>query len=204
MPLSEAKARTPLHERVITIGAFLRDDDLIDIEATLVDTKPVEFELGVDRPHVAPGEAIHRISVRLSVDENARIRETEVAMDATPYHCCKEVESSFALNGIQLGAGLMKAVRERIGTAGNCWHASQLLPQMATVLVQANYLAMRARIDRLPPKERPAPKMLNTCVGWQDHRLHVQQDFPNFYREKNPPVDRSDNRYMDPEDDMPP
>ncbi|SAL00069.1 hypothetical protein AWB80_07779 [Caballeronia pedi] len=202
MPLSEPKARSPLHRRAITIDAFLREDNLTDIEATLVDTKPVDFRLGVERPHVAPGEAIHRISVRLTVDGSGTIRATEVAMDATPYHCCKEVERRFQLNGINLGAGFMRAVRERIGAADNCWHASQLLPQMATVLVQANYLAMRERIKRLPLDERPPPAMLNTCVGWQDHRPHVQQEFPDFYREQGRP-DRSDDRCTGPEDEMP-
>ncbi|MCG7400282.1 DUF2889 domain-containing protein [Caballeronia zhejiangensis] len=202
MPLSEPKARSPLHTRTITIDAFFREDGLTDIEATLVDTKPVQFRLGVDRPYVAAGEAIHRISVRLSVDASGTIHETEVAMDASPYHCCKEVEMKFQLNGVQLGAGFLKAVRERIGTEGNCWHASQLLPQMATVLVQANYLAMRERIDRLPSDQRPAPAMLNSCVGWQDHRVHVQKDFPKFYREKRSP-DQKDRPRTGPEDELP-
>lgn len=176
MPLSVPKIRTPLHKRQITIDAFERDDGLIDIEATLVDTKPFDFKLCTERPNVLAGEAIHRILVRVAVDQDAIIRETEVAMDDRPYHYCQEVESRFNLNGIKMASGFMKAVSERIGSADNCWHVQQVLPQMATVLVQATYPAKRDHINLLPAAERPKPPMINTCVGWQDHRPHVRAE----------------------------
>jgi hypothetical protein len=184
LPLSESKARAPLHRRQITIDAFQRADGLTEIEATLVDTKPFDFRVGTERPNVRAGEAIHRILVRLGVDEDAVIRETEVAMDGTPYHYCREVETRFDLNGIAMTSGFMKAVSERIGVADNCVHALQVLPQMATVLVQATYPAKRDSINRLPPDERPAPAMLNTCLGWQDHRPHVRDDHAGHYQER--------------------
>ncbi len=184
MPLSEAKTRNPLHRRQITIDAFQRADGLTEIEATLVDTKPFQFRLGIERPNVQPDEAIHRISVRVAMDEHSIIRETEVAMDSTPYHYCSEVETRFNLNGIKMGPGFTKAVRARIGSADNCWHAQQMLPQIATVLVQATYPALRERITQLPMEERPAPPMLNTCVGWQSHRTHVMLEHPLYYQKQ--------------------
>ncbi len=184
MPLGEPKTRSPLHRRQITIDAFQRADGLTEIEATLVDTKPVEFRLVAERPNVQPGEAIHRISVRLAMDEDDIIRETEVAMDSTPYHYCSEVETRFNLNGIKMGPGFMKAVRTRIGPADNCWHALQMLPQIATVLLQATYHARRERINQLPIDERPAPPMMNTCVGWQSHRVHVMHEHPRYYQKQ--------------------
>ena len=187
MPLSAPRSRTPLHKRQITIDAFTRDDGLIDIEATLVDTKPFDFMLGTERPNVKAGEAVHRILVRLAVDEDAVIRETEVAMDGRPYHYCQEVETRFNLNGIKMSSGFMKAVSERIGPADTCWHAHQVLPQMATVLVQATYPAKRDRINLLPPAERPKPPMINTCVGWQDHRPHVRQEHGNHIQTADSP-----------------
>lgn len=189
MPLSDPAPRQPIHTRQITIEAFEREDGLIDLEATLVDAKPFVFRLSVDRPQLAAGEPIHRISLRLTVDADAVIRHTEVAMDATPYTYCSEVPLRFDLNGIRMGAGFMKAVRERIGPADNCWHAQQMLPQMATALVQATFPANRERLQRLPEGERPTPPMLNTCVGWQSHRAHVRIEHPlHFTGPKAPNV----------------
>jgi hypothetical protein len=174
VPLNEPKPRRPLHRRQITIDAFERADGLTEIEATLVDTKPFDFRLGTERPNVLAGEAIHRISVRVAVAEDKTIRECEVAMDETPYGYCREVEARFDLTGLKLTNGFMKAVAERIGPADNCWHAREMLPQIATVLVQATYPALRDRIEQLPPRERPVPPTLNTCAGWQSHRAHVR------------------------------
>lgn len=182
MALSEPKARTPLHRRQITLDAFQRADGLTEIEATLVDTKPDDFRLGIERPHVPAGEAIHRIAVRLAVDAESTIRECEVAMEVTPYGYCREVEARFDLTGLNLGKGFIQAVGERLASADNCWHARQLLPQMATVLVQAIYPALRDRIAKLPRHERPAPAMLNTCAGWQSHRPHIRIEHADHYR----------------------
>jgi hypothetical protein len=182
LPLSERKSRIPLHRRQITIDAFECDDGRVELEALLVDTKPFDFVLGAERPNVVAGEPIHRIMVRLTVDENAVIQATEIAMDATPYHYCREVETRFNLNGIKIGNGFAKAVSERIGAADNCWHVQQVLPQMATAYIQATFPATRQRINQLPPDERPAPAMLNTCVGWQSHRAHVRDEHPVYYQ----------------------
>lgn len=181
MPLSDPAPRKALHTRQITIDAFEREDGMIDLEATLVDSKPTALSLSADRPHLEPGEPIHQITLRLTVDGESVIRATEVAMDATPYSYCREVPEHFDLNGLRIGPGFTKAVRERIGPSHNCWHAQQMLPQIATTLVQATFPANRVRLHQLPPSERPAPPMLNTCVGWQSHRVHVRIEHPDHY-----------------------
>jgi hypothetical protein len=188
VPLSEPKARLPLHRRQITLDAFRREDGLIDIESRLVDTKPFDFRVGTERPTIVSGEAIHGITVRLSVDSDSVIRECEVAMDSTPYSYCTDVSRRFDLTGIKMASGFMKAVSERIGGADNCWHVSQMLQQMATVLVQATYPALKAEIDRTPPAERAAPKMLDTCAGWQSHRPHIREEYPAGYQLKDDDV----------------
>ena len=182
MPLSEPKTRDHLHRRQITIDAFRREDGLTDVEATLVDTKPIDFYVGSEHPNVRAGEAIHGISVRLSVDARSVIHECEVSMDSTPYSYCGEVSARFDLTGIKMTGGFMKAVGERIGPADNCWHVRQMLQQMATVFVQSTYPALRVEIDKLPPAQRAAPALVNSCAGWQSHRSHIREDFPAAYR----------------------
>ena len=182
MPLSEPKAREHLHRRRIVIDAFKRDDGLIDVEATLLDTKPLDFHVGTGGQNVRGGDAIHSMSVRLSVDAHSIIRECEVSMDAAPYSYCSEVSDRFDLTGIKMTGGFMKAVAERIGPADNCWHVRQMLQQMATVLVQTTYPVQRPEIDKLPPAQRPTPAMINSCAGWQSHRPHIRVDFPAAYR----------------------
>jgi hypothetical protein len=180
--LSEAKTREHLHRRQITIDSYRRADGLMDVEATLVDIKSVDLYLGSKVPDVPAGDTIHGISVRLSVDAHSVIRECEVAMDSTPYSYCSEVSARFDLTGIAMTGGFMKAVAERIGHADNCWHVRQMLQQMATVFVQSSYPELRAEIEKLPPAQRPAPALINSCVGWQSHRSHIREDFPAAYR----------------------
>lgn len=183
MPLSEPKTRDHLHRRQITIESFKREDGLIDVEATLVDTKPDDFHVGSEGENVRGGDPIHGMSVRLSVDAHSIIRECEVSMDARPYSYCGEVSARFDLTGIKMTGGFMKAVAERIGPADNCWHVRQMLQQMATVLVQSTYPVQRKEIDKMPPAERPTPAMVDSCVGWQSHRPHIRTDFPSAYRD---------------------
>ena len=182
MPLSDPKTRHHLHRRQITLDAFKRDDGLTDIEARLVDTKPFVFHVGSERPNVQAGEAIHGIAVRLSVDSNSVIRECEVAMDSTPYSYCGGVSTRFDLTGIKMTGGFMKAVSERIGGADNCWHVRQMLQQMATVLVQATYPALKVEIDKTPPAQRAVPHLINSCVGWQSNRPHILEEYPAGYQ----------------------
>ena len=160
MPLSDPAPRQPIHTRQITIEAFEREDGLIDLEATLVDAKPFVFRLSVDRPQLAAGEPIHRISLRLTVDADAVIRHTEVAMDATPYTYCSEVPLRFDLNGIRMGAGFMKAVREG-GRIVVIHRADRLADLLALLGDKAGSFAIR---PIHPYADQPAKRVLVQAI----------------------------------------
>ena len=68
MPLPPPSAdRLRVHQRTMTFEGFRRADDLWDIEGHLVDTKDQEFRIQDDIR--LPGDAVHDISVRVTIDE---------------------------------------------------------------------------------------------------------------------------------------
>src|SRR3954469_18242502 len=68
MPLSPPAPREMLHRRAIDIRGWKRADGLYDIEAYLEDTKAYPFE-NDDRGTILPGEPLHGLFLRLTVNE---------------------------------------------------------------------------------------------------------------------------------------
>ena len=84
MPLPPPTSRRDIHRRVIDMQAYAREDGLYDVEAHLVDTKPFLFEsLGRPLP-VPPGQALHDLWVRLTVDGDFVVRDICAASDNHP------------------------------------------------------------------------------------------------------------------------
>lgn len=137
MPLSQpAIARVPLHRRQITMDGYHRDDGLFDIEAHLVDTKSYPFD-NMDRGTLQPGDALHGMWVRMTVDEGMVIRACEAVSDFTPYDICPKAAASMGkLAGVSIGPGFSRAVKERVGGVLGCTHLREVMAQMATVAYQ--------------------------------------------------------------------
>ncbi|MHA1571230.1 MAG: DUF2889 domain-containing protein, partial [Alphaproteobacteria bacterium] len=72
MPLSSPAEREPIHKRTFACQGFHRADGLWDIEGHLTDTKTHEFS-SPGRGIVRPGEPIHDMWLRLTVDDNLLI-----------------------------------------------------------------------------------------------------------------------------------
>lgn len=182
MPLSAPGERNLMHSRDISVRGYHRRDGLLDIEATLTDCKPFRFNVGSERPAIAPGEPVHLMMVRMTIDQDMVIQAFEVAMEATPYHYCAGVEATYEnLVGLRLGAGFLKQSSERVPGSQNCTHIRQLLTQLATVSVQTYYPLEQEKLKLMPQDQRPPPPMLNTCHGWESHRPHVKEEFPDYY-----------------------
>ena len=174
MPLSRPAPRAALHRRAIEMHGYQRDDGLFDIEAHLVDTKTYAFG-NFDRGQIQPGEALHGMWLRLTVDEKLVIQTCEAVSDFTPYDICPLVTPNFAvLAGVSVGPGFNRAVKERLGGALGCTHLRELLAQMATVAYQtvAPILCRRAKAARAaaiaagetPPPSRSLP--IGTCYAY--------------------------------------
>lgn len=136
MPLSDPAPREGLHRRVIDMHGYQRADGMFDIEAHLEDTKTYAFG-NFDRGQIEPGEALHGMWLRLTVDETMVIRDVEAVSDFTPYDICPKAAPNFtALIGASIGAGFNRVVKERVGGVLGCTHLREVLAQMATVAYQ--------------------------------------------------------------------
>jgi hypothetical protein len=136
MPLRPPASREPIHSRAIQIDGYRREDGLFDIEATLADTKSYAFNR-YDGTTLQPGDRLHGMAMRLTIDLDVRIMAVEAAMDDTPYDTCPgAVPQLDRLVGLRIGRGFVREVAERIGGAQGCTHLRELLAQMATVAFQ--------------------------------------------------------------------
>ena len=79
MPLSAPTDRERIHTRTIECHGFLRSDGLWDIEGELRDTKTYGYR-NQWRGEVAPGEPVHHMAIRITVDDAFVIQEIEEAI----------------------------------------------------------------------------------------------------------------------------
>ena len=61
--------RKLLHNRNISLKGYIRDDELFEIEAELLDTKNYDFQ-NHDRGKIKKGEPIHQMKIKLVIDDN--------------------------------------------------------------------------------------------------------------------------------------
>jgi len=141
MPLSAPAKRESRHHRRIACDGYRRADGLWDIEAHLVDTKPFELA-NRDRANgrIEPGEPLHEMWLRVTVDQAMLIHAVEAATDAGPFAICPRITDNFRrLEGERIGPGWHRRVRELLGGTEGCTHLRELLTPLATTAFQAIY-----------------------------------------------------------------
>lgn len=197
MPLSPPQAREPLHTRAIRIEGYRRQDGLYDIEAHLTDTKPFRSD-NFDRGVIAPGEPIHDMWMRLTVDDTMCIVACEAVSDLTPYAVCPTAAPNFSrLVGLHIRSGFLREANQRIGGTVGCTHLRELLQQMATTAFQAiNPARVRREMqaegarshpgsdrtdERITEKMGGPPKILNTCLAYAEDGPLVKRRWPHLY-----------------------
>lgn len=181
MPLSPPAPREKLHDRTIVLEGFRRADGLFDIEARLTDTKAYAFT-NEDRGEVRPGEPLHGMLMRLTIDEDMRVVSCEANTEYGPYAICPAITPNFAaLAGLRIGPGWMRAVKERVGGVKGCTHLVELLGPMATVAFQTLVVLRRKRpVDPAKP-----PSLLNTCHAYAADGPIVARRWPQFARRRS-------------------
>ena len=181
MPLSESTSRREIHRRVIDMTAFVRNDGLYDVESHLVDTKPFEFErIGSPEPLPA-GQAVHDLSIRITVDSDHVVRAIEASSDATPYALCKEAESTLqVLVGEQIARGWSSVVKGRLRGAASCTHLMEMLIPLATTALQG-IRGLRSKEDRRTPTDSKPPQ-IDSCYAYGRERSVVRRLWPQYYQ----------------------
>ncbi len=183
MSLSEPKARRePLHRRTVEIVGYRRDDGLFDIEGRLLDRKDVAFPVGGRT--LAPGEPVHEMWLRITVDRELRIVAAEASTDAMPYEgACDAIAPDYGrLVGLAIGPGYLRHVKERLGGVHGCTHVTELAGALATAAFQT------FAGQGLSPPERKPPQ-LDRCHALDSHGPVVARFYPKWYRGAAPAPD---------------
>jgi hypothetical protein len=176
MPLSDPAPRERLHRRDITLTGYRRADGLFDIEAEITDTKT--YRLTLEHREAAPGEPLHRMLMRLTVDENLTIVAAEATTEAGPYFTCTGGAASFTrLAGLRIGAGFVREAMARLGGPAGCTHIRELVQQMGTVAFQTLF----GQRSRPPDEAAVAARMVNSCHAFAADGPVVQRRWPHLY-----------------------
>ena len=193
MPLSEPAPRKHLHLRRVECRGYLRDDGLWDIEGRLVDTKTYSFP-NRHRGEIEAGEPVHEMWLRLTIDDAMQIQEVEAVTDHGPYGMCPAITANFKrLEGLTIGPGFRRAVRERVGGMQGCTHLVELVGPIATTAFQtmtarrhADESHARAQGEkelaaRTTQGEPGRPRFLDTCHALASTSPVVKEQWPEFY-----------------------
>lgn len=186
MPLTNAAPRKHIHTRQIQCQGYLREDGLWDIEGTITDTKTYAFHNDF-RGEVAPGEPIHDMAIRLTVDDRFEVRAVEAVMDNHPYPICGDVAPNFQrLVGLKIQSGWRREVRRKLGGTAGCTHLVELLGPIATTAMQTirpyrrNEVRQNLEEGEADPTLR-RPHQIDTCYAWGSGNEVVRRYLPDHY-----------------------
>jgi hypothetical protein len=193
MPLSPPVGRQHLHTRRVTCQGFFREDGLWDIEGHITDEKSYEHANEWRGP-LKPGDFVHDMSIRLTIDHRFTIVDVEAVTDKSPYSMCGDITPNFRkLIGLRIGGGFHKAARERLGGIHGCTHIVELLGPVATTAFQTVASRKAQDLDRThraqtgapvaddAEKPRRRPYMLDTCHTWASDSEVTKRWVPDFY-----------------------
>jgi hypothetical protein len=184
--LPEPVGRRPVHTRRITFEGFLRDDDLWDIDCELSDTKAEAIEMR-ERGTLQPGEPIHLLRVRLTVDDSFTIREVRSAATRAPFDECQLPAAApmQKLVGLTMGPGWRRKIEGAIGGVAGCTHLRELVFNAATAAFQMipHYRATHGGGGDIPTDGKP-PFYMGQCMTWDFEGPVVQRLASQFFRSR--------------------
>lgn len=185
MPLSEPAPRKHLHTRKYEMRGYVREDGLWDIEGHITDVKTYSFHNDY-RGEMEPGDPIHDMSIRLTIDDDFVIQGVEAVTDGSPYAICPAVTPNFdKMIGVKIGPGWRRAIRGRLSGIHGCTHLVEMLGAMATVAYQTAYSSRKqtGKTGSTPVTVKPGtrPHLLNSCYAYRSDGPVVQRQFPDFF-----------------------
>ena len=191
MPLPTPHRRKHLHQRQYDFKGFEREDDLWDIEGRITDVKSYAFK-NEFRGQIEPGEALHDMQIRLTVDLDFIVQDIEACIDESPYKICPSITPNFKkIIGLKVGPGWRAAIRRAVGGTEGCTHLVEMLGAMATVTFQTLYPAMikrqseKDKLDNQENKdlstEKKRPGIIDTCHAYASDGHIVHSEWPDFY-----------------------
>ena len=180
MPLSKVPvARKKLHNRHLALQGWKREDGLWDIEGRLTDTKDQDYVLGSGTWQ--PGEPVHDMWVRITIDRQFNIRAAEVHSVAVPYRgSCDQVAPAYRqLVGLNLMHDFRRNVQALFGTVKGCSHVTEMLMVLPAVAFQT-FASEMAETEGWETGEKPFP--LDKCHALEATTETVRRYYPLWYR----------------------
>jgi hypothetical protein len=180
MALTRPQPRDHVHTRDIRCRGFRRKDGLWDVEAVLEDTKTYSFA-NHDRNGINSGEPIHRMRIRLTVDDNLCVQAAEADTEAAPFTICPAVNPVFdTLVGLRVGPGWRRSVMDRMSRSSGCTHLTDLLLGPVTTTVMQTVGAARSRRQSASP-DGGKPALLDSCHAFASDGPVVKREWPEHY-----------------------
>lgn len=183
MPLSAPVSRELKHTRSIQCHGYKRSDGLWDIEGHLVDTKTNAIPMR-DRESgaVAPGEPLHEMWLRITVDLDLLIHDAEAVTDWGPYNGCADITPQFKLlKGLTIKPGFTLKTRELLGGTKGCTHLVELLGPLATTAFQTIYGAREKAKPSGTDGRRPG--LIDSCHMYKSTGRIVAERWPQWVKQ---------------------
>ena len=179
MTLTPPVPREPIHHRRIDCRGYRRADGLWDIEGHLTDVKSYAFD-NAHRGEIKPGEPVHDMWIRLTLDDELTVIRAEAAIDAGPFAVCPAITPAFAkLEGLRIGRGWRREINARLGGVQGCTHLVELLGPLATTAIQTISVWLGRHRPALE-NDRPPPH-LNSCHALARDGEVVRRHYPRWY-----------------------
>jgi hypothetical protein len=173
--------RRLVHTRSIRVDAYVREDKLWDLVASIKDVKTRELELQEGtRP---AGAALHDMTLTVTIDAGMTIVAVDARTDAAPFNDdCKSFPQVYqALVGLNLLQKFRAAVRERLGGERGCTHITELTAVLPTAAIQA----FAGEVIRPDKKDGAMPPHLNRCHALRLDGPVVARYYPRWYAGQN-------------------
>jgi hypothetical protein len=181
MPLPASKIpREEIHTRQITCKGYRREDQLWDVDAHITDVKTYT----VDNDHrgsISPGEPVHEMWIRLTVDVDLMVHDCIAVTDSAPYDICGNITPIFKkLIGEKIGRGWGRRVKELLAGVQGCTHLADLVAPATTTIYQSMAGITKGKCDA----EQAKPFYIDGCHAWARDGAQVLKFHPAYYAGK--------------------
>ena len=181
MGLPVSNPRQAMHTRNIAYKGYLREDGLWDIEGELVDSKPQGWD-SPEKGKMSPGQAVHRMLVRVVVSDDFEVVQAHAAMPDTPFpECTQATVPVRLLVGATLKKGWRQAIEAAMGDVRGCTHLRELLHGIGTAAYQTIGPA-REKLELAEPGRAMPARHLGQCISWDFGSDVVKRHKPWLYK----------------------
>ena len=179
--MSSSVPRQLIHTRQIHTQVFRREDDLWDIEASLIDTKGKDFHLASSMR--LKGEPIHHMTLTITIDTQFNVVAAKAESLSVPYPgSCELIAPDYSkLVGLNLVSGFRAAVKNLYKGIKGCSHITELCSVLPTAAIQgfAGEI-LQSKVEEAADSSQ-MPFQLNGCHALRTDGEVVKKHYKVWY-----------------------